>query len=115
MRISDWSSDVCSSDLLSHYGWSKYKAERNVMASGLDWTIIRPPAIYGPADTEMLVLFRLASRRLMLLPPGGRLSVVEVSDFARLILACVRDDEISTGGMYAPDNTEERRGGKKGV
>src|SRR3546814_6181522 len=65
---------------LSHYGWSKYKAERIVMASGLDWTIIRPPAIYGPADTEMLELFRLASRRLMLLPPGGRLSVIEVSE-----------------------------------
>src|SRR3546814_3654878 len=100
MRISDWSSDVCSSDLLSQYGWSKYKAERIVMASGLDWTIIRPPAIYGPADTAMLELFRLASRRLMLLPPGGRLSVIEVSDLARLLLACVQDDEISIGGMY---------------
>ena len=36
-------------------------------ASGLDWTIVRPPAIYGPNDQEMLELFprlkRLLDRR----------------------------------------------------
>src|SRR3546814_8085699 len=78
-----------------------------LMASCLDWTIIRPPAIYGPADTEMLELVRLPSRRLMLLPPGGRLSVIEVSDLARRLLACVQDDEISIGGMYEPDDGVE--------
>src|SRR3546814_11339196 len=55
----------------------------------------------------MLELFRLASRRLMLLPPGGRLSVIEVSDLARLLLACVQVDEISIGGMYEPDDGVE--------
>ncbi len=35
---------------LSDYGWSKAKAERLVAASGLDWTILRPPAVYGPGD-----------------------------------------------------------------
>src|SRR5579862_6339635 len=29
---------------LSDYGWSKARAEQEVMASGLDWTIVRPPA-----------------------------------------------------------------------
>ena len=43
---------------LSDYGWSKELAERHVKASGLDWTIVRPPAIYGPNDREMLELFR---------------------------------------------------------
>src|SRR3546814_1916260 len=37
---------------LSDYGWSKELAERHVKASGLDWTIIRPPAIYGPRSEE---------------------------------------------------------------
>src|SRR3546814_8906938 len=60
---------------LSDYGWSKELAERHVKASGLDWTIIRPPAIYGPGDREMLELFRMAKRGFMLMPPGGRLSV----------------------------------------
>lgn len=92
---------------LSDYGWSKQRAEQIVMASGLDWTIIRPPAIYGPADTEMLDMFRLAARGLILLPPGGRLSVIEVSDLARLLLACAQDRDTSVGGIYEADDGVE--------
>src|SRR3546814_6624046 len=54
---------------LSHYGWSKARAETIVQASGLDWTIVGPPAVYGPGDTEMPDLFRLARRGLQLSPP----------------------------------------------
>jgi uncharacterized protein YbjT (DUF2867 family) len=89
---------------LSDYGWSKHRAEQIVMASGLDWTIIRPPAIYGPADTEMFDLFRIARRGLVLLPPEGRLSVVEVGDLARLLLACAQDRDISIGALYEADD-----------
>lgn len=89
---------------LSHYGWSKRRAEQIVMASGLDWTIIRPPAIYGPGDTEMLELFRLARRGMVLLPPRGRLSVIEVSDLARLLLACAHDHAESVGAIYEADD-----------
>ena len=73
--------------MLSAYGWSKAEGDALVQASGLDWTIVRPPAIYGPGDLEMLELFKLAKRGLALLPPGGRLSVIEVSDLGRLLLA----------------------------
>lgn len=45
---------------LSIYGDTKARAEKIVAASGLDWTIIRPPAIYGPRDGEMLELFKMA-------------------------------------------------------
>jgi uncharacterized protein YbjT (DUF2867 family) len=75
---------------LSDYGWSKAESERKVEASGLDWTIIRPPAVYGPGDREMLDLFRMAARGIVLLPPEGRLSLIEVSDLCRLLLACAR-------------------------
>ncbi|MGI4732702.1 MAG: SDR family oxidoreductase [Janthinobacterium lividum] len=72
---------------LSDYGWSKAEAERLVAASALDWTIVRPPAIFGPRDTELLELFRLARRRVVPLPPaGGRLSVIAVGDLSRLLL-----------------------------
>jgi uncharacterized protein YbjT (DUF2867 family) len=50
------------------------------MASGLDWTIVRPPAIYGPGDLEMLELFKLAKKGLALMPRGGRISLIEVGD-----------------------------------
>ncbi|XVN46231.1 NAD(P)H-binding protein [Novosphingobium rhizosphaerae] len=47
---------------LSAYGASKRKGEMIVRASSLDWTVVRPPAIYGPRDTEMFELFKLARK-----------------------------------------------------
>ena len=71
---------------LSNYCWSKAEAETRVTASGLDWLMVRPPAVYGPGDTEMLDLFRMAARGVVMLPPGGRMSVVHVADLARLLV-----------------------------
>lgn len=88
---------------LSNYGWSKQQAEERVTASGLDWMMVRPPAVYGPGDTEMLDLFRMAARGLVLLPPRGRISVVHVADLARLLmlLAAGAGD---TGAIYEVDD-----------
>lgn len=72
---------------LSDYGWSKAEAERHVQSSPLDWTMVRPPAIYGPGDAQLLELFQMAARGFMLLPPGGRASIVHVDDLARLLVA----------------------------
>lgn len=77
---------------LSNYGWSKAEAEQIVQASKLDWTIIRPTAIYGPGDMDMRDMFRIAMFGLALLPPPGRMSVIEVTDLARLLLALVAND-----------------------
>ncbi|WP_076070397.1 SDR family oxidoreductase [Sphingomonas montana] len=71
---------------LSDYGWSKAQAEGVVTASGLDWSIVRPPAIYGPGDREMLEIFRMAARGVVLLPPAGRFSIIAAEDLARLLL-----------------------------
>lgn len=78
---------------LSHYGASKARSEELVEGSGLDWAIVRPPAVYGPGDRETLELFRMANLRLMLLPPGGRVSLIHVDDLARLLLVLVEADE----------------------
>ncbi|MEO6215404.1 MAG: NAD(P)H-binding protein [Sphingomonas sp.] len=77
---------------LSDYGWSKAGAEQVVQASNLDWTIVRPTAIYGPGDMEMRDMFRVAKLGLALLPPPGKMSVIEVTDLARLLLALVAND-----------------------
>lgn len=87
---------------LSAYGWSKGEADTLVRDSGLDWTIVRPPAIYGPGDLEMLELFRVARFGLALLPPGGRISVIEVSDLGRLLLALAATDRCP--GEIDPDD-----------
>lgn len=72
---------------LSLYGASKGKAEELVFGSGLDWVIVRPPAVYGPGDKETLELFRMAKLGLMLMPARGHVSVIHVDDLARLLLA----------------------------
>lgn len=77
---------------LSDYGWSKAQSEERVRASGLDWTIIRPPAVYGSGDREMLEMFKMAGMGLMIMPPKGRLSLIAADDLSRLIVALVDQD-----------------------
>ena len=72
---------------LSNYGASKRAAEDAVVASALEWSVVRPPAIFGPGDTDNLELFRFAKRGIMPLPPKGRLSAIYAPDLARLIVA----------------------------
>jgi nucleoside-diphosphate-sugar epimerase len=87
---------------LSVYGWSKAEAEALVAASGLDQAMVRPPAIYGPGDREMLELFRMAKRGFVALPPGGRLSVIEAGDLARLLVTLAETP--GAGGIIEPDD-----------
>ncbi len=92
---------------LSRYGASKARAEELVERSGLDWVIVRPPAVYGPGDKETLELFKMAKLRLMLLPPRGRVSLLHVRDLARLLLALVETDEPSRM-IFEPDDARHR-------
>jgi len=77
---------------LSLYGASKARAEELVTRSGLDWEIVRPPAVYGPGDKETLELFRMAKVGMLLMPPAGRLSLLHVDDLANLLLALVEPE-----------------------
>lgn len=78
---------------LSHYGASKAGAE--LLLTGrkwpFSWTIVRPPAIYGPGDKEILKL--LKATRFGLLPAPGsvknRFSMIHASDLAdALVVLC---------------------------
>lgn len=88
---------------LSIYGASKAKAENLVKASALDWTIIRPPGVYGPGDTEMFDMFRIAAKGWALLPPRGRVSVIHVDDLARLLVTLISAENISQRVFEADD------------
>ncbi|MGE3693061.1 MAG: NAD-dependent epimerase/dehydratase family protein [Novosphingobium sp.] len=89
---------------LSLYGASKARAEKLVRASGLDWTMVRPPAIYGPRDDGMFELFRMAKWGLMPVPPPGKLSVIHAEDLSRLLLALVPGGEHVTHVCFEPDD-----------
>ncbi|MDE1172925.1 MAG: NAD-dependent epimerase/dehydratase family protein [Parvibaculaceae bacterium] len=76
---------------LSPYTASKRAGEMavsEILPSG-QLTIVRPPAIYGPADAETRTLFRLATSRLVPLatPAEARLALIHVTDAARAIVA----------------------------
>ena len=88
---------------LSNYGWSKAEGETAVTTSALDWTIIRPPAIYGPGDREMLDLYKMAKLGVVPQSPTRRLSLIEVSDLARLLLILVDHPE-TIHALYDPDD-----------
>jgi len=97
---------------LSVYGASKAKAEKFVMASPLDWTMVRPAAIYGPRDKDMFELFRAARWGVMPMPKDGRASMIHVEDLARLLVALLPpgeslDDEVlggASGRIFEPDD-----------
>ena len=90
---------------LSLYGASKAKAENLVKASTLDWTVIRPPGVYGPGDTEMFDMFRIAAKGWALLPPRGRVSVIHVDDLARLLVTLLSAKNVSRCLFEADDGT----------
>lgn len=89
---------------LSVYGWSKREAEAVVAASNSDWTIVRPTGVYGPGDTELRDMFRMARLGLAFLPPPGRVSLIHVEDLARLLVTLAAQP----GGceMYEVDDGE---------
>lgn len=86
---------------LSTYGWSKAEGEAVVLAAIPGAAIVRPPAIYGPGDMEMLELFRLATKGVVPLPPPGRFSTIHVDDLADLLLALAASD---AGGVFEADD-----------
>jgi len=90
---------------LSLYGASKAKAENFVKASTLDWIVIRPPGVYGPGDTEMFDMFRIAAKGWALLPPRGRVSVIHVDDLARLLVTLLSAKNVSKRLFEADDGT----------
>ena len=90
------------------YGASKAKAEALVEASGLDWTTVRPPGVYGPRDVDYLEMFRTAKWGFVPLPPGGASSIIHSHDLARLLVALAVSNAASTKKQtYEPDDGRE--------
>ncbi|UCG38906.1 MAG: NAD-dependent epimerase/dehydratase family protein, partial [bacterium] len=74
---------------VTEYGRSKLEGERVLAGMGpLPLVVVRPPAVYGPRDREILPLFRLAARGFLpIFNPAARISMVHVRDLVKGILA----------------------------
>ncbi|NOZ94457.1 MAG: NAD-dependent epimerase/dehydratase family protein [Acidobacteria bacterium] len=87
---------------ISAYGRSKLGAEEEIrrLGAGGSWLILRPPAIFGPRDIDVLQFFRLASRGIVPIPRGDRwVTMAWVGDVVRAILAAARPGVV-TGRVY---------------
>lgn len=89
------SSIVAREPQLSWYSHSKREGEKLVeQLSTPDWVILRPPAVYGPGDKEMLPIFQWMHRGIALVPgsPDARTSLIHVCDLVRAIDRCLQSD-----------------------
>jgi nucleoside-diphosphate-sugar epimerase len=88
---------------LTAYGRSKLAGEDVVRSSALPWTIVRPPAVYGPHDREMLTVFR--ATRFGAVPVFGdgtqELSLVYGPDLAEALATVGMSDATVGGAFYA--------------
>jgi len=81
---------------LSHYAGSKWRGEGIIKAASEDmrWTVLRPPAVFGPGDRELLPLFRCIASGFAPLPAGanGRFSLIYVEDLASAVVRWLATD-----------------------
>lgn len=74
---------------VSAYGRSKRAAERSLLrTAGTEVAVLRPGGVYGPRDTDLLPLFRLArSGWFPLVPSSGVVQPIYVADLADAVVA----------------------------
>jgi len=92
---------------LSDYAGSKRRGEDALKAApkNLRWTVLRPPAVYGPGDRELLPLFRWVARGIAPLPAdgGGRFSLIYVDDLASAVVRWLAAD-VGHGRTFEVDD-----------
>ena len=82
------SSLAASRPQLSYYAHSKFMGEQLLLDKPLiPWTILRPPAVYGAGDREMMPVLKMIKRGLLARvgPAGQKLSLLHVDDLVSAI------------------------------
>jgi nucleoside-diphosphate-sugar epimerase len=94
----------------TRYAKSKLEGERALLALSdrLPITVIRPPAIYGPRDAEILAFFKMVRRSRVAIRLGRSLEQVSMVYGADAADACVRaiDAAVPSGSIYFVDDGE---------
>lgn len=97
---------------VSTYGKSKLAGERAVLkySDTIPITILRPPAVYGPRDRDMLVLFRMIKKGFFFDLGKCYYSLLYVEDLVQgILLAAEKSDAVnrtyflSDGNIYTGD------------
>ncbi|MGB9711064.1 MAG: NAD-dependent epimerase/dehydratase family protein [Thermodesulfovibrio sp.] len=98
---------------VSEYGRSKLLGEQAVkfFKDKIPITIIRPPAVYGPRDSDFLTFFKMIKAGIVLYLTKGIYSMIYVDDLVRGIINASKIDK-ATGETFfiadaQPYNTDE--------
>ena len=79
------------------YFVSKYRAEREIMNSGLDYTIFRASYIIGKTDHLTKTMFKQVKKGVVIIPGSGkyRLQPIYVLDVVKIILEAIIEKKFS--------------------
>lgn len=80
---------------LSDYAESKYQGEEMLkIGDDIRWTILRPPAVYGPGDIETLKIFKVVNSGFAFFPANkkNRVSWIHISDLCNAIATLVETE-----------------------
>ncbi len=101
------SSLAASKPDLSDYAYSKYAGEQLLHDHpALSWTILRPPAVYGPGDREMLPVLKMIRRGVLahVGPADQRLSLLHVDDLVKAVINWLAAPQKCLHETYAIDD-----------
>jgi len=81
----------------SDYFISKYKAEQEIINSGLDYTIFRPSYIIGKKDYLSKFILKQIKKGIVIIPGSGKyhLQPIFVEDVAKIILESIYEKKFS--------------------
>jgi nucleoside-diphosphate-sugar epimerase len=96
----------CAPCPVSDYGRSKLEAERVVLQYRdlIPVTIVRPPAVYGPRDRDMLVLFKMIKKGVFFDLGTCYYSLLYVDDLVQGIIQCAESKK-AEGKIYFLSDT----------
>jgi nucleoside-diphosphate-sugar epimerase len=97
---------------LTAYGRSKLLAERYLQSQpGLPVTVIRPTAVYGPGEKDLLIVFRMLAKGLDLNMGSTpqKLTFVHVSDLVSAVLLAMKESPAPWLSFNISDGFEYNR------
>src|SRR3546814_12383686 len=112
MRISDWSSDVCSSDLLQH------APDDVIMLGRPEMPFLEAPAVDDVADQIERLAIDMVEEVDQQIGVASARAEMDVADPNRAIAAPLADEALRhmrVGGAGIGQARRDRRGGRQGV
>ncbi len=91
---------------VSHYGRSKLAAEEIVLKEDIPFTIIRPPAVYGPRDRDFYMFFKLIKRGIFPYWGKAKYSMVYIDDLINGIILSAENEKAIGKIYFLSDNKE---------